>query len=126
MMSKSRNKALITALVIIVVGALVAWGIVSSPAEITLEPDHLEMLITLDGEFDEYYEELTLKCNGKKVKGEKVEWHSDDPEIAEVDESGWVTSMGVGSTVITARYKGTTVQCPVEVTQRITSDTLGE
>lgn len=33
MMSKSRNKALITALVIIVVGALVAWGIVSSPAE---------------------------------------------------------------------------------------------
>ncbi len=124
-MKKNRNKVLITGLIIII-GTLFTCVACGAPTEITLKPDHLEMLVSLDGEWDEYYEELTLLNNGKKVDSKKVEWHSENPEIAEVDEDGWVTSMGVGTTTINAEYKGSTVQCTVEVTQKITSDTLGE
>ena len=98
----------------------------AKPAQISLEPNHLDMLVSLDGEEDDYYEELILKCNGIRVKAEKVKWHSDDPGIAEVDKYGWVTSMGVGKTTITAEYRGSCAECTVEVTQKITSDTLGE
>lgn len=125
-MKNYKSRIIIAGLIIVAAGALFSWKAVFAPVELTLKPDHLDMLVSLDGEWDEYYEELTLKCNGKKVKGEKAVWHSDDPNIAEVDEEGWVTSMGVGTTTITAQYRGATARCVVEVTQKITSDTLGE
>lgn len=96
------------------------------PVHLTLKPDHLKMLVSLDGEEDEYYEELTLRNNGIKVKAEKVKWHSEDTDVAEVDRYGWITSMGVGKTTITAEYKGASAKCEVVVTRKITSDTLGE
>lgn len=95
----------------------------SSSNPLTLKPDHLKMLVSLDGEEDEYYEELTLKYKGKTVKARDVTWVSKDPSIAEVDEDGWVTSRGVGSTTIIATYKGKSVRCTVDVIQKITSDT---
>lgn len=123
-MKKAKTGFLITG--IIIISLLVVCGCTEDAKEVELQPDHLEMLVNLDGEWDEYYEELTLKCNGKKVDGKDVDWQSDDPAVAEVDEEGWVTSMGVGETIITARYKGASAQCTVKVTQKITSDTLGE
>ena len=93
---------------------------------VSLKPDHLDMLVSLDGEEDEYYEQLTLFCNGKKVDSKKAKWYSEDPEIAIIEEDGWVTSMGVGSTEIVVKYKGHTARCYVNVTQKITSDTRGE
>ena len=117
---------IILVIAVIVIGATAVWHTVSSPSKVTIEPDHIDILVSLDGEYDEYYEELKLKCNGLRVNSEKVSWKSDDPDIAEVDEYGWVTSMGVGSTTITAQYKGCVAECVVKVTQKITSDTLGE
>lgn len=96
------------------------------PAHLTLRPDHLQMHVSLDGEADEYYEELTLRNNGIKVKAEKAKWHSDNTDVAEVDRYGWITSMGVGKTTITAEYKGATAKCVVVVTRKVTSDTFGE
>ncbi len=92
--------------------------------ELKLEPDHLDMLVSLDGEEDEYYEELILTANGKKVPSSKVRWESDHPEIADVDELGWVTSMGIGTATITAYYGGEKQKCTVHVTQKITTDTV--
>ena len=109
----------------IIIGAVAVWHTISAE-KIALEPDHLEMLVSLDGEEDEYYEELVLRYKGWKVNSRKVSWQSKDPDIADVDEYGWVTSKGVGTTTITAQYKGSVAECTVEVTQKITSDTLGE
>ncbi len=91
--------------------------------ELELQPEHVEMLVSLDGEEDDYYEELTLTANGEKVSSGKVRWESDHPEIAEVDEYGWVTSMWPGTATITASYGGKKTSCTVHVTQKITSDT---
>ena len=121
-----KSGIIILVIAVTVAGAMAVRRAVSAPSEVTLEPDHLEMLVSLDGEEDEYYEELILKCNGSKVNSKRVRWFSEDPDIAEVDRYGWVTSMGVGTTTITARYKGAVAECKVEVTQKITSDTLGE
>jgi hypothetical protein len=96
------------------------------PPKLRLEPDHLVMWVSLDGEFDEYYEELKLICNGLPVKADKIIWTSEDPDIAEVDKDGWVTSMKVGETGIKANYRGKTAECRVRIKRKITSDTLGE
>ena len=90
---------------------------------LTVEPDHLEMLVSLDGEEDDYYEEIILKSNGETVDGRKARWRSDNNDVAVVDRSGWVTSKGVGAAKITVRYKGSSATCTVEVTRKITSDT---
>ncbi len=92
--------------------------------ELKLKPDHLDMLVSLDGEEDEYYEALILTANGKKVPSSKVRWESDHPEIADVNELGWVTSMGIGTATITAYYGGENLNCTVHVTQKITTDTV--
>ena len=102
--------------------AMTTFSACSSP-ELTLEPEHLEMLVSLDGEEDDYYEEMTLKCDGRIVDGRRARWHSDNPDVASVDRHGWVTSKGVGLAVITARYKGTTAECSISVQRKITSDT---
>ena len=123
MMNAVRKRIVIICLLILL-AAFAVWKL--SPAKITVEPDHLDMLVSLDGEEDDYYEELTLRCNGIKIKAEKASWHSDNTDVAEVDRYGWVTSMGVGKATITAEYRGSRAQCSVEVTQKITSDSLGE
>ena len=84
------------------------------------------MPVSLDGEEDDYYEELILKCSGERVNGRKVNWHSDNTEVAVVDKTGWITSKGVGTAVISAEYKGSFVSCTVEVKRKITSDSVDE
>ena len=95
-------------------------------SDLSLQPEKLDMLVSLDGEEDDYYEELTLRYEGEKVEPKEAKWESDHPEIAEVDEYGWVTSTGVGTAIITAQYKGFSAECVIDVERKITSDTRGE
>ena len=95
-------------------------------SDLSLQPEKLDMLVSLDGEEDDYYEELTLRYEGEKVEPKEAKWESDHPEIAEVDEYGWVTSTGVGTAIITAQYKGVSAECVIDVERKITSDTRGE
>ena len=95
-------------------------------SDLSLQPEKLDMLVSLDGEEDDYYEELTLRYKGERVDPKEAKWESDHPEIAEVDEYGWVTSTGVGTAIITAQYKGVSAECVVDVERKITSDTRGE
>jgi hypothetical protein len=95
-------------------------------SDLSLQPEKLNMLVSLDGEEDDYYEELTLRYEGEKVEPKEAKWESDHPDIAEVDEYGWVTSTGVGTAIITAQYKGVSAECVVDVERKITSDTRGE
>ena len=91
--------------------------------ELAIEPQSLQMLVSLDGEEDEYYEELILMADGQVIDGRKARWRSDDQKVATVDRFGWVTSRGVGETFVTAAYRGARVSCRVEVKRKITSDT---
>jgi len=95
-------------------------------SDLSLQPEKLDMLVSLDGEEDDYYEELTLRYEGERVDPKEAKWESDHPEIAEVDEYGWVTSTGVGTAIITAQYKGVSAECVIDVERKITSDTRGE
>ena len=95
-------------------------------SDLSLQPEKLNMLVSLDGEEDDYYEELTLRYKGERVDPKEAKWESDHPEIAEVDEYGWVTSTGVGTAIITAQYKGVSAECVIDVERKITSDTRGE
>ena len=94
-----------------------------APPTLTLDPQQVDMWVNLDGEEDDYYEELRLSCNGEEVGGIWVRWHSNNPDVATVDRFGQVTSRGVGTAVITARYRGACATCTVEVKRKITSDT---
>ena len=95
-------------------------------SDLSLQPEKLDMLVSLDGEEDDYYEELTLRYKGERVDPKEAKWESDHPEIAEVDEYGWVTSTGVGTAIITAQYKGVSAECVIDVERKITSDTRGK
>ena len=95
-------------------------------SDLSLQPEKLDMLVSLDGEEDDYYEELTLRYKGERVDPKEAKWESDHPEIAEVDEYGWVTSTGVGTAIITAQYKGVSAECVIDVERKITRDTRGE
>lgn len=44
-------------------------------------------------------------------------WDSDQPEIATVDEKGFVQAISPGMCIITATYKGTSDFCKVTVKQ---------
>ena len=58
-----------------------------------------------------YYEfQLELDCD---LKPEDVEWSSEHPYIATVDEYGVVTAIKVGTTAIIAKYGDQEVQCIV-------------
>ena len=105
---------------------IVAYLREGKTSDLSLQPEKLNMLVSLDGEEDDYYEELTLRYKGERVDPKEAKWESDHPEIAEVDEYGWVTSTGVGTAIITAQYKGVSAECVVDVERKITSDTRGE
>ena len=47
--------------------------------------------------------------------GLKVNWTSDDPEVATVDENGTVTAVGHGTTVVRASAGGVASECIVRV-----------
>ena len=47
--------------------------------------------------------------------GLKVNWTSDDPEVATVDENGTVTAVGHGTTVVRASAGGVAAECIVRV-----------
>ncbi len=46
---------------------------------------------------------------------DNVIWTTEDPEVAIVDQNGMITSVGGGTTVITAAYGDLTVECEVQV-----------
>ena len=53
-----------------------------------------------------------LKVKGKK----KAKWKSSNPAVATVDKKGWVTGVGEGTAIITAKAGGRTGTCTVRVT----------
>lgn len=115
------RKIIATACIITAIIACGIWVLVK-PTHLVIQPSHLNMLVCFEGEEDEYYEELTVLYKGIQVKPNKITWTSENPDIAIIENDGWVTSTGVGKTVITAEYKGLTAQCEVKVTEKITSD----
>lgn len=56
-----------------------------------------------------------LNSQGQRIQGQTVSWSSQDSSIAEVDPSGLVTGVGVGSTQIRATAEGTSGQITVTV-----------
>ena len=114
----SSRKPLLT----IILLSFILFSSCSSP-DLSIEPDHLEMLVSLDGEEDDYYEEIILRNDGEILDGRKAKWQSDNNDVAMVDRYGWVTSKGVGTAIITAYYRGASATCTVEVTRKTTSDT---
>ncbi len=65
---------------------------------------------------------LKVMQGGKAVSG--AVWGSSDPSVASVSSSGRVTGRLKGSTVISAMYRGTTVECVVSVVNQATSKTV--
>ena len=58
-----------------------------------------------------YYEfQLLLDCD---LEQNEVEWSSEHPHIATVDEEGWVKAIKAGTTSITAKYGDQEVSCIV-------------
>lgn len=56
-----------------------------------------------------YYQfTLQLDCD---LEQNEVEWSSEHPHIAKVDENGVVTAVKSGTTIVTAKYGDQTVQC---------------
>lgn len=58
---------------------------------------------------------LTLKINGKKIKGKNVTWKSTNKTVAKVNKKGVVTGLKKGKAVIKALYNGKTYKCLVTV-----------
>ena len=45
-------------------------------SDLSLQPEKLDMLVSLDGEEDDYYEELTLRYKGERVDPKEAKWES--------------------------------------------------
>ena len=65
---------------------------------------------------------LQVLSNGKAVSG--AVWGSSDSAVAAVSKSGKVTGKLKGSTVITATWNGSTVECIVSVVNKTKSETI--
>ena len=69
-------------------------------------------------------EELWIDAGSKRLSPEfwyvdveePIRYESSNPEIASVDEDGWVTPKSVGTTVITATQGSVVLNCTVTVT----------
>lgn len=59
-----------------------------------------------------HYEQLSLK----NADTNYISWTSSNSNVCSVDNSGFVKAVGGGSCTITARYKGVSYDCNVEVT----------
>ena len=84
------------------------------PEETTATPVRTDVVLKLkktDVQLGAYLQfTLELDCD---LKPEEVEWSSEHPYIATVDEKGLVKSVMPGTTVITAKYGDQTAQCTV-------------
>ncbi|MGE5702989.1 MAG: Ig-like domain-containing protein [Clostridia bacterium] len=62
---------------------------------------------------------LTATLSNKKTQDvtEQAIWESSEPTVATIDESGKLTAMASGTTVITAAYGGKTTEITVEVNE---------
>lgn len=86
----------------------------TTPEETTAAPTRTDVVLKLkktDVQLGAYLQfTLELDCD---LKPEEVEWSSEHPYIATVDEKGLVKSVMPGTTVITAKYGDQTAQCTV-------------
>lgn len=77
----------------------------------TTAPDVILKLKQTDFKLGVYYEhQLLLDCD---LEQNQVEWSSEHPYIASVDENGVVKALKAGTTSITAKYGDQEVQCIV-------------
>lgn len=77
----------------------------------TVKPDVVLKLKKTDIMLGVYYEyQLLLDCN---LEQNQVEWSSEHPHIATVDENGVVKAVKSGTTAITAKYGDQEVKCIV-------------
>lgn len=77
----------------------------------TVDPNVVLKLKKTDIRLGVYYQfTLELDCN---LEQSAVQWSSEHPHIATVDENGVVTAVKAGTTAITAKYGDQEVQCIV-------------
>lgn len=58
---------------------------------------------------------ISVKYNGKSIKGSKVKWSVNKKNIAAVNKNGKITAKKAGNAVITAKYKKQTIKIKVKV-----------
>lgn len=63
-------------------------------------------------------------AKGNKLTGRKINWSSQNPNVATVDANGTVTGVALGSSIITARVGGVTGQTDVKVQPLVASVVL--
>jgi len=74
--------------------------------------------ITIDKTEETLAESRTLQITAslsELLSGMKVEWYSDDEDIATVDQNGLVTAVSMGDVKINATVNGKTVSCLIHV-----------
>ncbi len=96
-------------------------GNASASCEVTVEPIKVTGINLSNESFeiemtDRY--QLTATILPTNATNQKVNWSSDNPDIAEVDESGWVTGISEGTTTIHATTEdgNYSASCDVTVT----------
>jgi hypothetical protein len=82
-------------------------------------PDHIEIdprapRLSLKGESLRLHARM-MDRGGKVFAQERAVWKSRDPMIAAVDESGTVTALGSGHTLLTAEWNELSADVPLEV-----------
>ncbi len=65
---------------------------------------------------ERFHLELLQKTDQQKVQS--AVFRSEDPAVAEVDASGWVTGVSTGTIIIYVDYEGITYECTVRVVVR--------
>jgi len=91
--------------------APVEGGQPAEPTAATTKPDVVLKLKRTDIKLGVYYEfQLLLDCN---LEQNQVEWSSEHPYIATVDENGVVKAIKSGTTSVTAKYGDQEVKCIV-------------
>lgn len=87
----------------------------SASCSITVIENELELSDTALDLASNQEVQLTAKFDGKRVT---PEWQSDAPDIASIDEKGWVTAMASGHATLTAQWEGKQAICVVTVTSQ--------
>lgn len=57
----------------------------------------------------------TARLTARRYPYGSIEWTSDNPAVATIDQNGLVTAISEGSTIINATANGTTAICPITV-----------
>jgi uncharacterized protein YjdB len=96
----------------VALGAAVAFGCGSKPAEIRVAPAKLTFYgpgRTQTIKFD------VVDKKGRNLPGIPVTWTSDKPKVATIDANGLVRTLGPGRAVLTATAPGATGSATIEV-----------